>query len=130
MAIGLLNEQHVKALRSVAERLAARGLAQESAELRRVLDEVEHPPRYLDAATAGEILTMPERVVRNWVRAGLVPGKQDEAGNCFVERAALQSAIEMRETLPDYTGPELPDEVIDAEIAAVRAERRARAGRR
>ena len=130
MAIGLLNEQHVKALRSVAERLAARGLAQESAELRRVLGEVEHPPRYLDAATAGEILTMPERVVRNWVRAGLVPGKQDEAGNCFVERAALQSAIEMNEAFRDDVGEIVSDDEVDRLIAEVRAERRAQAKRR
>jgi hypothetical protein len=130
VAIGFLTDGHVRALHAVAERLAARGLAEESAELRRVLDEVEQPPAHLDAASAVAILYVPEQVIRNWVRAGLLPGWQDEQGGCFVERAALDTAIEMRQAFEDDAGEPVSDEEVDRLIAEVRAERRARSGRR
>ncbi len=40
---------------------------------------------------------------------------------------ALEPAIRLRQVLPDAPAGTIPDEVIDAEIDAVRAERRARA---
>ena len=60
----------------------------------------------MPASTASEILAVTPQTVRNWVRGGILSGRQ---------------------ALPDAPAGAIPDEKIDAEIEAVRFEHRARA---
>jgi hypothetical protein len=121
-----LTGAQVQRLRSLAERLAATGLEEECAELRGVLATADNPRQHVGASEAAEILGVTAQTVRNWVRGGILPGGCDVTGHFFVEAAALEHAIRIAAALPDDVGPPIPDELIDAEIAAVRAERRAR----
>src|SRR5262249_4012954 len=126
MVIGLLTTKQIEALDGVAARLDAQGLADEGRIVREVLAQLERAPRELSAAEAARILAVTPQTVRNWVRGGILPGHRDRTGHFHVELAALEPALRMRQVLPDAPAGPITDEEIDAEIDAVRAERRAR----
>ncbi|MGH2354915.1 MAG: helix-turn-helix domain-containing protein [Chloroflexota bacterium] len=121
-----MTHEHLKALADVAARLDAKGLADESRRLRTVLAQLERAPREVPASAAAEILAVTPQTVRNWVRGGLLPGRRDRTGHFYVAVDALEPAIRLREVLPDQPVGGIMDEEIDAEIDAVRRERRER----
>lgn len=84
----------------------------------------------MPASTAAEILRVTPQIIGNWVRGGILPGRWDRSGDCYVSLDALEPAIRMRQAWPDPPARQFTDEEIDAEIEAVRAERRARAAGR
>jgi hypothetical protein len=112
------------ALGTVAERLDAKGLTDESQILRQVLAELQRAPREVPASTAAEILEVTPQTIRNWVRGGILPGRRDRTGHVYVPLDALESSLRLRQVLPDRPAGTVTDEEIDAEIEAVRAERR------
>jgi hypothetical protein len=127
MVIGLVTQEQLEALGAVAERLDARGLEDESRMLREVLVQLRRTQRDVPATTAAEILDVPPETIGNWVRRGILPGRWDRAGHCYVSVEALEPTLRMRRVLPDTPAGTITDEEIDAEIDAVRAARRARA---
>jgi len=127
--IGLVTREQIAALADVAARLDAKGLADESRRVRAVLAQLELASQEVPASTAAEILAVTPQTVRNWVRGGLLPGRRDRTSHFYVPVDALEPAIRLREVLPDQpTGP-ITDEDIDAEIEAMRRERRERLAR-
>jgi hypothetical protein len=124
VVIGLVTDEQIAALADVAARLDAKGLADESRRVRAVLDQLEQAPREIPASAAAEVLAVTPQTVRNWVRGGLLPGRQDRTGHFYVPVDALEPAIRLREALPDQPAGPITDEEIDAEIEAVRRERR------
>jgi hypothetical protein len=54
----------------------------------------------------------------------LLPGRRGGAGRFYVPVDALAPAIRLRAVLPDQRAGPIPDEAIDAELEAVRRERR------
>lgn len=124
VAIGLVTHEHIAALSEVAARLDAKGLADESRRVRAVLAALERAPRELPASAAADILAVTPQTVRNWVRGGLLPGRRDRTSHFYVPVDALEPAMRLREVLPDQPAGTILDEAIDAEIAAVRRERR------
>ena len=127
--IGLVTREQIAALADVAARLDAKGLSDESRRVRAVLAQLELAPHEVPAAAAAEILAVTPQTVRNWVRGGLLPGRRDRTSHFYVPVDALEPAIRLREVLPDQpTGP-ITDEDIDAEIEAMRRERRERLAR-
>ncbi len=129
MAIGLVRDEHIAALADVAARLDAKGLPDESRRVRAVLAQLELAPREVPASAAAEILAVTPQTVRNWVRGGLLPGRRDRTGHFYVSVDALEPAIRLREVLPDQPAGAITGEEIDAEIEAVRRERRDRQAR-
>jgi hypothetical protein len=126
MTLGLVTHEHLAALADVAARLDAKGLADESRRVRVVLAQLELAPREVPASAAAEILAVTPQTVRNWVRGGRLPGRRDRTGHFYVPVDALEPAIRLREVLPDQPAGPITDEEIDAEIEAVRRERRGR----
>ena len=126
MVIGVVTSEQMETLCAVAERLDARGLEDESRMLREVLAQVEQAPREAPASTAAAILEVTPQTVRNWVRRGLLPGRRDPTGHFYVSLDALETASRLRQALPDQPTGAITDQEIDAEIDAVRADRRAR----
>jgi hypothetical protein len=129
MTLGLVSHEHIAALADVAARLDAKGLADESRRVRAVLAQLEQVPREVPASAAAAILAVTPQTVRNWVRGGLLPGRRDRTGHFYVPVDALEPAIRLREVLPDRQVGPITDEEIDAQIAAVRRERRERQAR-
>jgi hypothetical protein len=127
MVIGLVTQEQIDVLSAVAEQLDAKGLADESRLLRDVLAQLERMPREVPASAAAEILEVTPQTIRNWVRGRILPGRQDRTGHFYVSLDALEPALRLRQILPDGPADTITDEEIDAEIEAVRAERRARA---
>lgn len=125
MAIGLVKDEHLAALADVAARLDARGLPDESRRVRAVLAQLEQAPHEVPASAAAEILAVTPQTVRNWVRSGLLPGRRDRTGHFYVPVDSLDSAIRLREVLPDQPSGPITAHEIDAEIEAARLERRA-----
>jgi hypothetical protein len=124
--IAVVGEEQVGTLSEIADRLDARGLEEESRILRQVIRQIEHLATEVPVATAAQILDVTPQVVRSWVRDGILPGHRDRAGRFYVMANALRPALDMRRALPDLPPRALTDEEIDAEIEAVRTERRAR----
>jgi hypothetical protein len=121
----VLTERELNTLRGLAERLEERGLVAESKTLRSIL-QAEAGRHEVRASVAAEILHVTPQTIRNWVKRGLLSGRIDETSHVFVDATALQPAIEMDAAL-SYLPDAAPDhsiEEINAEIAAVRAERR------
>lgn len=127
MVIGLVTQEQLETLRAVTERLDARGLEDETRMLREVLAQLRHTERDVPASMAAEILDLSPETICNWVRRGILAGRSDQAGRCFVSLEALEPTLRMRRVLPDAPAGTITDEEIDAEIDAVRAARRARA---
>ena len=127
MVIGLVTQEQIDALCAVAERLDARGLEDEGRMLRDVLAQVQRTQHDVPASTAAEILDVPPETIRNWVRRGILSGRWDRGGHCYVSLDALEPTLRMRRVLPDAPAVTITDEEIDDEIDAVRAARRARA---
>lgn len=125
--IVLVSPEQLEMLGSVAERLTARGLDDESRLLREVVAQLQRTPREVPASTAAEILEVTPQTIRNWVRGGILAGRRDETGHFYVSFEALQPALRLRQTLPDQPAGTISDAEIDAEIEAARGERRARA---
>jgi helix-turn-helix protein len=126
MVIGVVTREQIEVLGAVAERLEARGLKDEGRMLREVLAQVQSTPREVPASTAAEILRVTPQTVRNWVRGGILPGRQDRTGHFHVSLDALEPTIRLNRLMPNV--PEelatISDDEIDAEIQAVRAARR------
>ena len=127
MVIGLVTREQLETLGAVADRLEARGLEDESRMLREILAQIQGASREVPASTAAELLEVTPQMVRNWVRSGILPGHRDRTGHFYVSLDALEPAVRLRQVLPDARPGTIPDEETDAEIEAVRGERRARA---
>jgi hypothetical protein len=126
MAVGLVTQQQIDALSAILERLDARGLKEESHALREVVTQLQRSPEEVPASTAADILMVTPQTIRNWVRAGTLPGRRDATGHFLVRLDALEPAIRLNELLPDVAAGSYSDEEIDAAIEGVRARRRAR----
>ena len=125
MVLGLVTEEQVRMLHAVVERLRGRGLRWESEALQQVLADLERPRTALPTGEVAALLHVTPQTVRNWVRAGVLAGWKDATtGRVFVSSASLAPALVQRRVLPDAPVPGVPDEEIDAEIAAARAARR------
>jgi|GEM_PF-5740919 len=125
MVIGFVTEEQTRKLHRVAEQLDMQGFHEESGVLQTLLEEIEGQAATASTAEAAEILSVTQQTVRNRVRAGILAGGQDATGHFYVFREALIPLLQMRRALPDIAEDEVTDDEIDAEIAAVRAERRA-----
>jgi hypothetical protein len=125
MVLGFVTEEQAQTLHQVAERLEKQGLREESSILQAFLEEIGGQSAAVSTAEAAEILYVTQQTVRNWVRAGILAGGRDPTGHFYVSQDALVSAIRMRRAMPDIGDSAISDEAIDAEIAAVRANRRA-----
>lgn len=123
----LVTHEQIETLCAMAERLAARGLEDESRTLREVLAQMQRAPHEIPATAAAGILAVTPQTIRNWVRGGILPGRRDRTGHFYVSLDALEPALRLRQVSPDAPASTIPDEEIDAEIETVRAERRARA---
>jgi hypothetical protein len=126
MVIGLVTREQIEMLGAVAERLEASGLKEDSRILQEVLAQLERTPREVPASTAAEILHVTSQTIRNWVRGGILPGRQDRTGHFYVSVDALEPTIRLNQLMPNVS-EELAatsDDEIDAEIQAVRAGRR------
>jgi hypothetical protein len=66
------------------------------------------------------------QTIRNWIRAGTLPGRRDATGHFLVRLDALEPTIRLSQFLPDVAAGSYSDEEIDAAIKAVRARRQAR----
>lgn len=76
------------------------------------------------------ILGVTPQTVRNWVRGGVLPGRRDQTGHFYVHAKALTHALEMQAAFATAPRVEITGAEIDAEIEAVRAERRERTAAR
>jgi hypothetical protein len=124
MVLGFVTEEQARKLQEVAERLEAQGLREESDVLHAFLAEIDGQSARVGTAEAAGILAVTQQTIRNWVRAGILAGDRDATGRIYVSREALAPAMRMRRAMPDVAEETVSDEEIDAEIAAVRAERR------
>ena len=124
MARGFVTEEQGSKLRHLAEQLEARGLRQESQALGALLGELDVVPEWVGTAEAAEILLVTQQTVRNWVRAGVLPGRRDPTGHVHVARDALLPALRQRDASPTRAAVAISDDEVDVEIAAFRAERR------
>jgi transposase-like protein len=125
MVLGFVTEEKAEKLRQLAERLKVKGLAEESSILDDLLADIGGQSAIVSTAEAAAILDVTQQTIRNWVRSGILPGGRDTTGHFFVARDALIPAIRMRQVMPDEANATISDAEIDAEIAAVRANRRA-----
>lgn len=125
--VAVLRPEQVETIASVAERLESKGLAEESHALRSLVAELESEPQEISPSSAAQILYVTPQTVRNWVRAGVLPGRQDQNGRFYIPVKALTHAIEMRAAFALAPDVVISDDEIDAEIEAYRAERRAQA---
>jgi hypothetical protein len=124
MFAGLITDNQAKSLRGLAERLKERGLLEESGLLTSFLTEVSLASEKMGTAGVAAMLSVTQQTVRNWVRAGILPGAQDANGHFSVSLEALVPAMRQLNAVPDAPPTPLSDEEIDAEITAVRAARR------
>lgn len=122
MMIALVTGEQIKTLDGVARRLDASGLVDESRALREVLAELQQAPREVPASTAAEILHVTPQTVRNWVRAGILPGRRDRTGHFQVSLDALEPTIRLNQLMPNVSDElaAISDDEIDAEIQAVK----------
>ena len=74
------------------------------------------------ASEAAAILGVTPQTVRNWVKRGTVPGEVDATGHILVEARALQNAVDLSAALPDWDGEPVGEDIINAEIEAIRSE--------
>lgn len=119
----ILREPEVRALHDLAERLEERGMHAEGMALREILQS--QPARHeVRASVVAEVVHMPVDTVRGWIRRGIVPGRIDESGEAFVDFEAFESVLALDAALPyaDPSSPDVSEDDILAEIAAVRAE--------
>lgn len=126
MVIGVVTREQIETLGAVAERLEAGGLKDDSRILHEVLAQIERTPREVPASTAAEILHVTPQTIRNWVRGGILPGRRDRTGHFYVSLDALEPTIRLNQLMPSVSEElaAISDDEIDAEIQAVRAERR------
>lgn len=125
--VAVLRPDQVETIASVAKRIASKGLVEESRALQTLVAEFESEPQEISPSVAAQILYVTPQTVRNWVRAGVLPGRQGRNGRFSIPVRALSHAIEMRAVLPDVPAGTVSDEEIDAAIEEVRAERRRQA---
>lgn len=124
MMTGLVTHEQIETLCAIAERLATRGQEDESRALCEVLAQLQRAPREVSAAAAAKILAVPPQTIRNGVRGGILPRRWDRTGHFYVSLDALESVLRLRQISPDVPASTITDKEIDAEIEAVRAERR------
>jgi hypothetical protein len=125
VAAGVVTGVQLRALREVAVRLDEQGLHAESGTILSVVEAVTRA-RGVSTGDAARVLGVTQQTVRNWVRAGVLAGWCDATGHFLVAPDALGPARAMRSALAEADRPQVSDVDIDAEIAAVRAERRQR----
>ena len=115
---------HLRMLREIAARLDQHGVHSEGRAILDVVETITHAKRGVSTGSAARMLGVTPQTIRNWVRGGVLAGWYDNTGHVLVARDALEPAIAMRSALPMTDVPIVADEEIDAEIAAMRAERR------
>lgn len=128
--VAVLKPEQVETIVSVANELEGKGLVEESRRLRDLLAEFEKRPKEVSASTAARILEVTPQTVRNWVRGGVLPGHRDQTGHFYVQATALTHALELQAAFATAPRVEITGAEIDAEIEAVRAERRERTAAR
>src|SRR3954464_4546504 len=101
MMIAMVNQKQIETLAEIAERLDAQGMADESQRLRGVLAEIAPLSGEVPSTAAARILDVTPRVVRNWVRGGILPGRRERTGRFYVNAEALRPALDMRRILPN-----------------------------
>lgn len=124
--VAVVRPEQVETITSVAEQLEGKGLVEESRALRALVAEFASGPQEVAASTAARILEVTPQTIRNWVRGGILPGRKDRTGHFYVQATALTHALEVHAVLATAPSVEIAGAEIDAEIAAVRAERRER----
>lgn len=126
MVIGLVTREQIETLDAVAERLEARGLSDDSRMLREVVAQLQRTVREVPASIAAEILHVTPQTIRNWVRGGILPGRQNRTGHFYVSLDALEPTIRLNQLMPNVPKElaNISDDEIDAEIRAVRSARR------
>jgi predicted site-specific integrase-resolvase len=124
--VGVLTRDQLDQLQALIARLERYGVVDEAQSLREVVHAITNGRREVPASVAARILHVTPQTIRNWARAGILAGRQDQTGHFYVSLDELEPAVQL-----DLAKPELPleldditDEEIAAEIAAVRAERR------
>jgi hypothetical protein len=124
--MAIVSREHLEALAAMAERLETRGLEDESRALREILAQINSGAHEVSESTAAEVLHVPPDIVRNWVRAGILAGREDETGRLYVPLEVLEPTIRLSLAMPDVSEQlaAMTDDEINAEIEAVRAERR------
>lgn len=125
MVVGVVTQEQIEALDSVAERLQAQGLDEESGLLRGVLAELQGGRHEVSAAAAADILHLTPQTIRNWVRGGTLAGRRDPTGHFLVRLEGLEPAIRLGRLVPDIREGTHTDADIDSAIERVRARRRA-----
>jgi hypothetical protein len=129
MIVGVLTQDQLGQLEALARRLDAHGLADEAQALRAVAASVRRSEREVPASVAAAILHVTPQTVRNWVRNGVLAGRQDPTGHFLVAVDSLEPTLALglaHPVVPDELA-NVSDDEINAEIEAVRAARRARA---
>jgi transposase-like protein len=119
----VISDAHVEYLKTLATTLEKEGLRDDSTRLKAVLADVQAGADEYTAAEAAEILGVTAQTIRNWVRAGIVPGRQDKTNHFYVPRQVLANTIAMQAALPE-DAQDVSDTEIAAEIALYRAERK------
>lgn len=125
--MAVVTPEQVETITSVAEQLEGKGLVEESRALRALVAELESGPQEVSASTAARILEVTPQTVRNWVRNGILAGRKDRTGHFYVQARALTHALQMHAVFATAPAVQITGAEIDAEIEAVRAERRERA---
>lgn len=132
MTIALVNQEQIETLSAIVERLDAGGFAEEGRMLREVVAQLGASQQEVPPSTAAKILRVTPQTVRNWVRAGIVPGRRDRTGHFHVRLDALEPTIRLNQLMPSVEKnlATITDEEIEAEIQAVRAARQITAAKR
>ena len=125
----ILTERDLAAVGKLANRLRAKGLVAESDRLLEILRQGT-ARREVRASTAARILRVTPQTIRNWVRRGLLAGRVDRTGHVLVPAYALEDVARLDAVLLALPNPpaDVTEDDILAEIAAHRAERKAKRG--
>ena len=119
--VSVLTSDEVRTLRDLARNLKERGLTDESATLWQILTSSRREE--VSASAAARILHVTPRIIRNWVKRGILDGRTDVQRHVYVRVSSLMPAIELDAILPRRAAdePDISEDEILAEIAAGKA---------
>ena len=126
MIAGILTRDQLDQLHALVARLEHQGILDEAQALRDIAQAVANGQREVPASFAAQLLHVTPQTIRNWVRAGILAGSQDQTGHFHVQLDELEPTVQLDHATPDVSAEfgDITDAEIAAEIAAVRAERR------